>query len=221
MNETLTVMKTEILRAEDPGALERALELLQRGEVVAVPTDTVYGIAADGLNAGAVEKLFVAKDRPSHKAIVLLIGEYDDLAQVAAYVSPTAQHLAERFWPGGLTLIVNAQEGLPNNLRAESNTIGVRLPNSELVRSLARRLGRPLATTSANRSGGANPMTAQDVIGDLDGRIALVLDGGATPGNVASTVLDCTVEPPRLLRAGAIPVAEIENVLGVPVGGLT
>lgn len=210
-------MKTERLRADDAAAIERAIELLERGEVVAVPTDTVYGIAADGMNADAIEKLFIAKERPSSKAIVLLIGEYDDLARATAYVSPTAQRLAERFWPGGLTLVVTAQSRLPGNLRAESNTIGVRLPNSELVRSLVRRLGRPLATTSANRSGGANPRTADQVLGDMDGRIALVLDGGATPGNVASTVLDCTVEPPRVLRQGAIPVAEIEGVLGVPL----
>lgn len=210
-------VKTEVMRVGDVGAFERAIELLQRGEVVAVPTDTVYGIAADGLNAEAVEKLYVAKDRPPHKAIVLLIGDYADLENTAKYVSPTAQRLAQHFWPGGLTLVVEAQEGLPANLRAETNTIGVRLPNSEVVRTLARRLGRPLATTSANRSGGANPRSAADVLQDLDGRIALVLDGGMTPGNVASTVLDCIVEPPRVLRAGAIEVAEIEEALGLPL----
>lgn len=208
-------MKTEILRADAPNALETVLALLRRGELVAIPTDTVYGVAADGFQPEAVEKLFVAKDRPSHKAIMLLLGEYEDMEKVAAYTSPTAQRLAQRFWPGGLTLVVNAREELPANLRAQTNTIGVRLPDSDVVRDLVRRLGRPLAATSANLSGGANPRTAEDVMEALGGRIALILDGGATPGKVASTVLDCTVEPPRVLRAGAIAVEEIEGVPGV------
>ncbi len=207
-------MKTEILLADDSAALARALELLRRGEVIALPTDTVYGIATDGFNANAIEKLFIAKDRPSHKAIMLLLGDYDDLEKIATFISPSAQRLAQSFWPGGLTLVVNARAELPANLRADTNTIGARLPASDLARELVRGLGRPLAATSANRSGGANPRTAQDVLNDLDGKIAMILDGGATSGNVASTVLDCTIEPPRVLRAGAIAVNEIENVLG-------
>lgn len=208
-------MHTKILPADDPNALPEALAVLQRGEVVAVPTDTVYGIAADGWDAVAVEQLFIAKDRPSNKAIILLMSDYKDLERVASYVSPTAQRLAERFWPGGLTLVVQGRSELPGNLRAETNTIGVRVPNSNVVRELVRALGRPVAVTSANRSGGMNPVTAQDVANDLDGRISLILDGGATPGNVPSTVLDCTVEPPRLLRAGAVSAQELESALGL------
>ncbi len=208
-------MKTEILRADAPNAKTRALELLQRGEIVALPTDTVYGIMADGYNADAIEKLFAAKARPSHKAIQLLIADVQDLERAATFIAPMARTLAEKFWPGGLTLVVNARAELPANLRADTNTVGVRLPDAAVARELARALGRPLAATSANRSGGANPRTAQEVLNDLDGRIALVLDGGATPGNVASTVLDCTVEPPRVLRTGAIGLSEIENVLGI------
>lgn len=211
------MIQTEILSATDPNALTHALDLLQRGEVIAIPTDTVYGVAADGFNADAIEKLFIAKDRPPSKAIMLLVGDYTDLEKAASYVSPTAQQLAERFWPGGLTLVVPARDELPSNLCADTRTIGVRLPASDLVRNLVRAFGRPIAATSANRSGGTNPRTAQDVLNDLDGRIALVLDGGATPGNVASTVLDCTTEPPRVLRAGAIAVDEIERVLGITI----
>lgn len=207
------MLETEVMSADDPRAMEYALELVRRGEVVAIPTDTVYGVATDGFNAEAVEKLFVAKDRPPSKAIMVLVGDYEDLFKVASEVSATAERLAKRFWPGGLTLVVNARKELPANLRAENNTIGVRLPDSDLVRGLARALGRPLAASSANRSGGTNPRTAQDVLKDLDGRIALVVDGGATRESVASTVLDCTVEPPRVLRAGAIAVADIDDVL--------
>lgn len=208
-------MNTEILLADAPNAVQYALELIQRGEIVALPTDTVYGIMTDGYNADAIEKLFVAKERPSHKAIQLLVADFRDLERVATFVAPMARALAEKFWPGGLTLVVNAREDLPANLRADTNTVGVRLPDAPMVRELARALGRPLAATSANRSGGINPRTAQDVWNDLGGRIPLILDGGATPDNVPSTVLDCTQEPPRVLRAGAIPLAELERVLGV------
>lgn len=210
-------MQTRIISLDDPSAVSTVLELVRQGQVVAIPTDTVYGIAADGFNADAVEKLFIAKDRPSHKAIMLLLGDYADLEKTAEYISPTAQRLAQRFWPGGLTLVVHARQELPANLRAETNTIGVRLPDSDLVRELVRALGRPLAATSANRSGGANPRTAQEVLNDLDGRIALILDGGATPGALASTVLDCTTDPPRVLRAGAIAIETLEDFLQAPL----
>ncbi|MBI4675756.1 MAG: threonylcarbamoyl-AMP synthase [Chloroflexi bacterium] len=209
-------MQTILLRAAAPSAIEYALELIQRGEVVAIPTDTVYGIAADGYNADAIEKLFVAKERPPHKAIQLLVADLQDLERVATYVSPMARALAEKFWPGGLTLVVTARADLPANLRADTNTVGVRLPDAPVVRELARALGRPLAATSANRSGGANPRTAQDVLNDLGGRIPLILDGGATPGNVASTVLDCTQDTPRVLRVGALRLEDIAQALNLP-----
>lgn len=208
-------MNTEILLMGAPHAAERALRFLLRGEIVALPTDTVYGIMADGFNPDAIEKLFAAKDRPSSKAIQLLVADTSDLERVATYVSPAALALAARFWPGGLTLVIRARPDLPRNLRADTDTVGVRLPAAPLVRELARALGRPLAATSANRSGGANPRTASDVLRDLDGRIALLLDGGATPDNVPSTVLDCTQDVPRVLRAGAIPLQDIEQILGI------
>jgi|SRR5581483_9452857 L-threonylcarbamoyladenylate synthase len=214
-------MITEILPADAPNAIQRALELIQRGEVVALPTDTVYGIMTDGSNADAIEKLFIAKDRPAHKAIQLLIADASDLERVAVQVTPAARVLAEKFFPGGLTLVVPARADLPKNLRAETDTVGVRLPDAPLVRALARALGRPLAATSANRSGGVNPRTAQDVLNDLGGRIPLILDGGATPDNVASTVLDCTQAVPRVLRAGAIALDEIARVLNIPTERLS
>src|SRR5262245_56780396 len=133
-------MKTEIYPANDPIAIVRALELLEQGEVIAIPIDTVYGVAADGFIADAIEKLFAAKDRPSHKAIMLLLGDYDDFEKIATFISPTARRLAGYFWPGGLTLVVNARSELPVNLRAETNTIGARLPDSNLVRELVRTL---------------------------------------------------------------------------------
>lgn len=206
---------TETIKADAEGAIERALDVLRRGGVVAMPTDTVYGIGADGFDAAAIDKLFVAKDRPANKAIMLLLGDETDIEKAAGFVSPTARRLAETFWPGGLTLIVTGRDELPRNLCAENGTIGLRLPNSTVVRRLVRGFGRPLAVTSANRSGGANPQTAEMVLTALDGRIDLILDGGPTPQNVPSTILDCTIEPPRVLREGAIQVTKIENALGI------
>ncbi len=207
--------QTIVLPLTEPDAFLRALKLLRAGEIVALPTDTVYGIMADGYNADAIEKLFSAKDRPSRKAIQVLIADAADLERVAWFASPGARTLAETFFPGALTLVVKARADLPQNLRAATDTIGVRLPDAPFVRELARALGRPLAATSANRSGGANPRTAQDVQKDLDGRVPLILDGGATPDNVASTVLDCTVEPPRVLRAGALAIDDVARALHV------
>lgn len=207
-------MQTRVLPATDLTAQAEALDLLRRGEVVALPTDTVYGIAADSLNADAIEKLFLIKERPSQKAIMLLVGAPDDLERVATNVPESARKLARAFWPGGLTLVVPAKSDLPANLTAETSTIGVRLPNAPLVRELVRQLGRPLAATSANLSGGANPTTAQEVLAQLGGRFPLILDGGASLGALASTVLDCTTDPPRVLRTGALPIQDIENILG-------
>lgn len=205
-----------MLRLEDPSAATRALELIRQGEVVAVPTDTVYGIATDGFDETAVERLFVVKERPSHKAIMLLLGDLADLHVAVTRVTEELLSLAEAFWPGGLTLVVSARPELPPNLTAGSGTIGIRLPDAPFARALARALGHPLAATSANLSGGPNPRTAADVLYALGGRIPLIVDGGATPGALPSTVLDCTVEPPRVLRVGALAVTEIARVLGVP-----
>jgi L-threonylcarbamoyladenylate synthase len=208
-------MKTKVLRADDPASLHRAVELLQQGAVIAVPTDTVYGVAADSANENAIDELFRVKERPSSKAIMLLLGEASDLDAVAEGVTPMQRKLAEAFWPGGLTLVVKARAHLPTNLTAETGTIGTRLPNSSVVRDLVHLLGRPLAATSANLFGGANPRDVQDVLRDFDGRIPLILDGGPSPQSVASTVLDCTVEPPRVLREGAVSSAQIEQALGI------
>jgi L-threonylcarbamoyladenylate synthase len=209
------MMKTEVIAVDAPHAREHALELLQRGEVLALPTDTVYGVAADGFNADAIEKLFKAKLRPRDKAIPLLLADADDVEKVALEISDTARILAAKFWPGALTLVVRARENVPPILRAEGDTVAVRVPDYALVRDLARELGHPLAATSANLSGGANPMTAREAQAQLDGRILLILDGGATRGELASTVLDCTVTPPRVLRAGALSVGKIEDGLGI------
>ena len=208
------MMQTEILSVGQAHALEQAIELLRQGQVIALPTDTVYGVAADGLNPAAIERLYVVKDRPRDKAIPLLLASAGELSQVAVQVPAAARLLAEKFWPGALTLVVHAQANVPPVLRAEGDTVAVREPDHPIPRDLARLLGRPLAATSANISGGRDPSTAQEVEAQLNGRLALILDGGRVGGGVPSTVIDVSVDPPRVLRQGALAVDEIERVLG-------
>ncbi len=211
-------MKTEILDAGLPEALERAGALLSLGEVIALPTDTVYGVAADGFDAEAIEKLYRAKERPRDKAIPLLLASADELNIVVAEMPSGARVLASRFWPGALTLVVPASAAVPSILLAGGDSIAVRVPAHRVPRELARRLGRPLAATSANISGGPDPATAAEVLAQLGGRVPLVLDGGQAAAGVPSTVVDFSRGAPRVVRAGAIPVAELERVLGSTVG---
>jgi L-threonylcarbamoyladenylate synthase len=195
-------MKTEIIQCSQPGSIERALLTLAQGGIVAFPTDTVYGLGANPFSAGTVEKLFIAKGRDSAKAIAVLLGEIDQLERMTGAFPPAARKLAERYWPGPLTLVVSRLADLPQNLSPLS-TIGVRIPDHAWARTLLRCCG-PLATTSANRSGGPNCTTAEQVLAQLDGEIDLLVDGGETPGGVPSSVVDCTGEELKVLRAGPI-----------------
>ncbi len=204
-------MKTEVLSADSPDALPHALEVLKGGGVVAFPTDTVYGIGAMVFDAGAVARLYAAKGRPPEKAIPVLVGQIEDASKVAARVTPSAKKLAEAFWPGALTLVLPKLSTVPE-IVSTYPTIGVRLPNHAVARALLTLAG-PLAVTSANLSGMNSHLHARAVLADLKGRIDLLIDGGPCPGGVPSTVLDCTVEPPEILRAGPISIEAIVAVL--------
>jgi L-threonylcarbamoyladenylate synthase len=197
-------MHTAILSMDDPSAFEQALALLQQGEVIAFPTDTVYGVGAAGLQAHAVAGLFVVKDRPRTQAIPLLLADAADLRVVCPAVPPMADDLAVRYWPGGLTLIVPAAPHLPTELLAGGATVAVRIPDHDPLRALIRRLGQPLAATSANLHGGPNPASAEAVGSQLGGRLPLILDGGPTAGDVPSTIVDLTGHEPRVLREGVL-----------------
>jgi L-threonylcarbamoyladenylate synthase len=200
-------MKTEIISADHPTAINHALDVLRNGGLVAFPTDTVYGLAAPVHNRESIERLYVAKGRTDTKAIAVLLGSVNDLDQVAIDLKPTAHKVAERFWPGPLTLIVPRHPNLPDVL-APLATIGVRIPDHPVTLALLQAAG-PLAVTSANLSGGENTMTARQVYQQLKGRIHLILDGGRTPGGVPSTVVDCTTPEPQILREGPISLKEI------------
>ncbi len=193
-------MKTRLLQADSPGAVEEAAAALGRGELVAFPTDTVYGLAA---GHDHVRKLYVAKDRPKEKRISVLLSDATNM-DASAQVTPAARALAEAFWPGPLTLVLVAPR---------RGTLAFRVPDHPMARRLIAASGGGLPVTSANRSGGRDARTAQEVLDQLDGRIALVLDGGTTPGGVPSTVVDCTTEQIKILREGAIGSAQIQRAL--------
>ncbi len=205
-------METQILPIQDPDAAARALDVLNSGGLVAFPTDTVYGVAAMAFDPAGIDRIYEAKGRDMAKAIPILVGSVEQLPQVTKLLTPSAQALAAHFWPGALTLVVPKHPNLPENI-SQMPTIGVRMPDYPFTLDLLRRSG-PLAVTSANISGQENPRTAEDVLRQLGGRIELILDGGATPGGVPSTVVDCTGVDPKILRQGAIPAEEIEKSAG-------
>lgn len=194
-------------------ARAEAVNLLRRGGIVAVPTDTVYGIAADMALPDAIERLFAAKRRPPEKAVAVLLADASQ-AEALGVMSPAARVLGERFWPGGLTLVLPVRSGvhLPRVLAGGAQTIGVRVPDHPAPRALAAILG-PLPTTSANVSGEPDARDAQEIAGRLGEALALVIDGGPIRGGLASTVVDCTGERPVVRRLGAIPEAEIARAL--------
>lgn len=190
-------------------ALAQAAALLRAGELVAFPTDTVYGVGALVWDRAAVAKLYTAKLRARDKAIPVLLADAVDLDRVAEHVPPVAQRLAERFWPGPLTLIVPKASAVPAEVTAGGATVAVRVPDHPLARALIRLAGAPLAATSANLSGQPSPVTAQDVAQQLAGRVAFILDGGRCPGGVPSTLVDVTGEIPVILRPGPLSWADI------------
>jgi L-threonylcarbamoyladenylate synthase len=209
----MTERETERLPIDDPRALARAVEVLRLGKLVAFPTDTVYGLGAIVQDERAIQDLYRVKGRGSEKAIPILLTGSDDLAQVAIDPPQMALTLAKHFWPGALTLIVLQRPGLPASLSPDE-TIGVRVPDHKFARALLEMAG-PLATTSANPSGAASPMTAEAVLRGIGGRFDLLLDGGSTPGSRPSTVVDCTGPAPRVLRPGPISLDEIRRALGL------
>jgi len=194
-------------------ARAEAVDLLRAGLIVAVPTDTVYGIAADLALPDAIERLFAAKRRPPEKAVAVLLADMDQAATLGI-LGPAARVLGERFWPGGLTLVLPVRPGavLPRVLAAGAPTIGVRVPDHDAPRALARALG-PLPTTSANVSGEPDARDAQEIAARLGDAVALVIDGGPIHGGPASTVVDCTGDLPVIRREGAIPAEQIVGTL--------
>lgn len=196
-------------------SIQVALQILREGGLVAFPTDTVYGVGTLVFDGKAVESIYVAKQRPIEKAIPVLMADAADMEKVGMDIPEVAYQLAARFFPGPLTCLIPKQPTLPESVSA-TETVGVRVPDHEVARSLLRAAG-PMAVTSANISGQANPSTAQEVLAQLGGRIDLILDGGKTPGGVPSTLVDCTGKDLKILREGPISLAEIRQKLSSPI----
>jgi len=204
-------MKTEILSANRPSAIDHAVDVLKHGGLVAFPTDTVYGLAAFPFKNEYVEGLFSAKGRNNSRAIAILIGDFEDLYRVVDQFDEISTRLAHRFWPGPLTLVVPKLAGLPEAL-SQDGTIGVRMPDHPIALALLRQIG-PLAVTSANISGQDNAITAEEVYRQLNGRLHLILDGGRSSGGVPSTVVNCASSSMTILREGPISLDSIEAAL--------
>ena len=197
--------------------LDEAVALLRAGEIVAFPTDTVYGLGAMPGDAAAVRRLFMAKRRPPEKAIPILIADLADLSKVAANVSPPARRLVEKLWPGPLTVVFRRAPSFRGAGDGDSDTVAVRIPDYEPARELIRRAGGALAVTSANVSGKPAATTATEVLAQIGRRIPAVVDGGPTPGGVESSVVDCSRDRPRLLREAALGRAALERVALVKI----
>jgi len=204
-------MDYEVVPAENRQALPRAVAVLQAGGLVAFPTDTVYGLAALYTDRAAVLRLYEAKGRSTDRPIPLLLSDAGRVADVAI-LPKTARPLADRFWPGGLTLVLPKAETVCWEI-SHGPTVGVRVPDLNLARDLIRAAGGVLAVTSANRSGGPPALTAGEVLEQLEERVEVVVDGGRCRGEVPSTVLDCTVWPPAVLRDGAVTEEAIREAL--------
>jgi len=191
--------------------LDDAVALLRAGEVVAFPTDTVYGLAALPGDERAVRRLFTAKRRPPEKAIPILIADIDDLLKVAANVSPPARRLVDKLWPGPLTVVFRQAPSFRGVGGSENDTVAVRIPDLEPARELIRRAGGALAVTSANISGKPAARTAEEVLAQIGRRVPAVVDGGPTPGGTESSVVDCSRDRPVLLREAALSRGTLER----------
>ncbi len=210
------MMDTLIIKSEEQ--LADAAGLLRSGAMVAVPTETVYGLCVNGLDSEAVAALYEIKGRPEIKPLSLMVSSPEELDVFAHDVPPAARTLAARFWPGPLTIVLPARELIPEIVRAGGDTIGLRCPDHPMTLSLLQLAGIPLAGPSANPSGAPSPRTAEEVLAYFDGRIAAVVDGGACGLGRESTIIDLSQTPYRILRHGALCEDEIDDAL---VGGMT
>ncbi|WLT30197.1 L-threonylcarbamoyladenylate synthase [Geothrix sp. PMB-07] len=207
---------TRILRASgaDSPVLREAAAILSSGGLVAFPTETVYGLGADGLNADAVAKIYAAKGRPATNPVILHVEGIASAKVLVSHWPEVAQRLAERFWPGPLTLVLPASALVPAIVRAQGPSVALRCPSHRLALALIRAVGRPLAAPSANRSQHLSPTRPEHVASSLGEVVDLILDGGPTEAGLESTILDLSRERPRILRPGPIAPADIEAIIG-------
>ena len=202
-------------------SVETALAVLRSGGLVAIPTETVYGLAADAANPEAVRRIFAAKGRPADHPLIVHLAAPEQLAEWAREVPPAAAALADACWPGPLTLLVPRAAHVLEVVTGGRPSVGLRVPAHPLTTDLLQRFGGGVAAPSANRFGKVSPTTAPHVAADLGPDVDYILDGGACPVGVESTIVDCTVVPPQVLRPGGIPTEQVEAILGGAVGAAT
>ena len=207
-------MKTQYF---DGSGIPAAAEIIRAGGLVAVPTETVYGLAADAQNEEAVKKIFAVKNRPEEKRINLLVPGIDAVCDVCANIPESAYILAKNFWPGPLTMILLRNENVPDIVTDGGETVGVRCPAHPVTLELLNILKRPLAAPSANITGQKSPVTADEVKAYFNGKIEAIIDGGRCTVGVESTILDLTVFPPKILRQGGLAKEKIDKALGIEV----
>lgn len=211
-------MKTEILEINpkriDLAKIKIAAEEIKKGNLVAFPTETVYGLGADALNEKAVAKIFQAKGRPFIDPLITHIADIKELYKLSEQVSPVALKLAKVFWPGPLTLVLRKSKLVSDIITAGLDTVAIRMPEDNIALSLIREAKTPIVAPSANLFGRISPTTAQHVAEDLDGKIEMIIDGGKTKVGVESTVLDITISPVQVLRAGGISLEKLQEVIG-------
>lgn len=204
-------MQTEILQPTEEN-LQRAAELIRRGELAAFPTETVYGLGADGLNVAACQKIFAAKGRPNDKPLSLHVASLEMVERVAE-ISARAEKLFAAFCPGALTIILPKNKIVSDFVTGGRPSVGIRFPANDIALALIRLAGCPIAAPSANLSGKTPPKTAQEVFDNLSGRVEVILDGGQCRFGISSTIIDLTTATPKILRHGAIPDEKILEVL--------
>ncbi len=205
------MIKTEILLPDENG-IDAAADLLKKGEVVAIPTETVYGLAADATNEKAVAGIFEAKGRPQDNPLIVHISDVSDMEKYAQDIPDTAYRLAEKFWPGPLTMVLPKKDIIPMATSGGLDTVGIRLPSNETARRIIERAGVALAAPSANLSGSPSPTSAQHVLDDMNGRIPLIIDGGSCTVGVESTVISFDGEGVRILRPGYVTYEDLRTV---------
>jgi len=207
-------MQTLLLAASDPKTAPTAANLIMNGELVAIPTETVYGLGANGLDEKAVAKIFEAKGRPQDNPLILHICGAEQIELFCHHIPQKAYDLAEKFWPGPLTMVLPARDRVPKRTTGGLSTVAVRCPDNDVTREIIRLSGVPLAAPSANISGKPSTTTAEHVRHDHDGKIAAIVDGGSCRVGVESTIVDLTEQRPRLLRPGGVTPEELMEVLG-------
>lgn len=209
-------METKIYKitSSDDENIEKAASLLKEGKLVAIPTETVYGLAANALEGETVKKIFEAKGRPSDNPLIVHISDFSQWAPLVTEIPKKAKKLAEKFWPGPLTVILPKSEIIPNETSGNLDTVAVRMPSHSVARAIIEKAGIPLAAPSANTSGKPSPTRAKYVIEDLFGKVDAIVDGGDCDVGVESTVISLCGEKPLLLRPGGVTAEMLEDVIG-------